>query len=179
MSVDIFGTTINPEIFLYTSIWLLLLTVVLWLIRYFFLRRSLFKLCGVPSSNYNLLATSLIWPKRSIKLRKNRLRGSPGTIYLGKKDKTAYVCQYNPRIFKGRPKVRERYQMLLFMGIVKEQYNLADITGAIRYQDHLENIKFEPTIYKDLLDLQDEYSDAIKEWVAPDKQPLFKREKYT
>ena len=69
--------------------------------------------------------------------------------------------------------------MLLFMGIVKEQYDLVDIKGAIRYQDHLENIKFESSIYKDLMDLQGEYSEAITEWVAPDKQPLFKRDKKT
>lgn len=177
MSVDIFGSTINSETFLYTSIWLLLVAVAAWLIRYFFLRRSLFKLCGVTTSKYNLLSTNLIWPKRSIKLRGNKLHGSPCTIFLEKNGKTAFVCQYNPRIFKGRPKVRERYQMLLFMGIVKEQYDLEDINGSIRYQDHLETITFEPTIYKNLLDLQDEYSKAIKEWIAPDKQPLFKRDK--
>ena len=91
--------------------------------------------------------------------------------------KTAFVCQYNQRDFKRRAKVRERYQMLLFMGMVMEKYKLEDIKGAIRYHDHLEFIKHEPIIYNKLLDLQEEYSEAIQEWVTPDERPLFKRDK--
>lgn len=175
--MDIFGATIKPEIFLYASMSLLLLAISLWLLRHFLLRRALFKLCGVPTSKYSLQATNLIWAKRSTRLGRYKLRGNPGTIFLKKGGRAAYVCRYNPRLFKGRPKVRERYQMLLYMGLVKEQYKLEDIKGAIRYQDHLELINYEPTIYKDLLDLKDEYREAIQEWITPNKQPLFKREK--
>ena len=67
--------------------------------------------------------------------------------------------------------------MLLYMGLVKEQYELKDIKGAIRYQDHLELINYEPNIYKNLLELQNEYHEAIQEWITPNKQPLFKRDK--
>jgi hypothetical protein len=123
------------------------------------------------------VTTNLIWPKRSAKLKRYKLHGNPGTVFLKNGGKAAYVCQYNPRMFNGRPKVRERYQMLLYMGLVKKQYSLEDIQGAIRYQDHLELINYEPIIYKNLLELQDEYNEAIQEWVAPNKQPLFKRDK--
>jgi hypothetical protein len=62
------------------------------------------------------------------------------------------------------------------MGILMENYGLEGIAGAIRYFDHLELIKFEPTVYRNLLDLQEEYSQAIREWTPPNKQPLFKRD---
>lgn len=176
MSVDIFETTISPEVFLYGAICSLLLAVVFWLIRYFLLRRALFRLCGVSSSKYKLLSTNLIWPKRAIILKQENLRGTSGTIFLNKDNKSAYVCQYNPRLFNGRPKVRERYQILLIMGIVKEKYKLKGIQGAIRYFDHLELIKFESTIYRNLLDLQEEYKQAVHEWTPPNAQPLFKRD---
>ena len=176
MSVDILESTISPEVFLYGAIFSLLLAVVLWLIRYFFLRRALFRLCGVPTSKYKLLSTNLIWPKRAIKLKGHNLRGTSGTIFLNKNDKSAYVCQYEPRLFNGRVKVRERYEMLLNMGILKEKYKFEDIKGAIRYFDHLELIKFESTVYRNLVGLQDEYRQAIHEWTPPNKQPLFKRD---
>jgi hypothetical protein len=176
MSVDLFNATVSPEIFLSASIWLFLLAAVLWFIRYFFLRRALFKLFGVSPSKYRLLATNLIWPGRSIKLRKNKLGGTPGTVFLKRTGETACLCQYKPRIFKGRAKVRERYEMLLFMGLMKEKYKLEDIQGAIRYHDHLELFNFEPAIYKNLLNMQNEYREAISEWVPPNKQPLFKRD---
>ena len=66
--------------------------------------------------------------------------------------------------------------MLLFMGLVNEIYKLDSVKGAIKYQDHLEGIKFEPAIYHSLLELKDEYTEAIKEWKAPNTRPLYSRE---
>ena len=130
----------------------------------------------MPTSGYKLLATNLKFPKRSIKLNKNKIQGSPTTLFIKSDGKTAFVCQYIQREFKGRLKVRERYQMLLFMGIAMEKYKLESIVGAIRYYDHLEFINHEPIIYKKLLNLQDEYREAIQEWKAPNDLPLFKRD---
>lgn len=174
---DILGITIETEIIKYCSAGSFLLAIILWIIRSYFIKRSLFKFCGVPTSNYKLLGTSLKFPKHSIKLIKNKIHGTPTTIFMKSNGKTAFVCQYNQRDFKRRAKVRERYQMLLFMGMVMEKYKLEDIKGAIRYHDHLEFIKHEPIIYNKLLDLQEEYSEAIQEWVTPDERPLFKRDK--
>lgn len=149
----------------------------LWLRRYL-IRRRLFKLCGVPTSSYRLLGTSLYWMGLPVKLHKNGLFGTPGTVFLKKNGKSAYVCHFNPRPFNGRVKVRERYQMLLFMGLVLETYTPEKIQGAIHYHDHLEAIKFEPVIYKQLLGLRDEYREATKtkEWKAPNSRPLFNRD---
>lgn len=161
---------------LYAAIGFFALTIVLWLIRSFFVKRALFKLCGVRGSGYRLLGSSLTWPGRAIKLKYKKLRGTPSTVFMKKSGKSAYVCQYNPRMFNGRPKVRERYQMLLFMGITMEEYKLENIKGAIRYNDHLEVIKYDPIIYNKLLGITDEYKQAISEWVTPDSRPLFKRD---
>jgi len=177
MPVDIIGFAINSGIILYATTGLFFLAIALWLARSFFIRRALFKLCGVPTSSYRLLGSNLTWLKRSIKLTKDNLFGTPSTLFLKKNGETAFVCQYNSRNFNGNPKVRERYQILLFMGIIKEQYKLENIKGAIRYNDHLEFIKYESVVYKNLLALQDEYNEAIQEWEAPDIQPLFKRDK--
>lgn len=175
--ITIAGITIDTQIILYAGIGSFLLMILLWMIRSFIIRRALFKLCGVPTSSYRLLGTNLIGLKNPIKLKKNKLRGIPSTIFLKKDGKTAYVCQYNPRDFKGKPKVRERYQMLLFMGIALEEYKLGNVKGAIRFHDHLEPINYEPGIYKKLLNLQNEYNEAIQEWVTPDNRPLFSRDK--
>lgn len=99
------------------------------------------------------------------------------TVFLKKTGKTAYVCNYNPRDYKGRLKVRERYQMLLLMGMVRDDHKLENVKVAIRLHDHLKLIKYEPIIYKKLLDLQDEYNEAIQEWEVSVERPLFKREK--
>ena len=175
--MDIAGYTVETEIILYTTVGLFLSAIFFWMVRSFFIRRALFKLCGVPTSSYRLLGTNLTFPKKTIKLRKERLYGTPSTVFLKKNGKTAYVCQYNPRDFKGKPKVRERYQMLLFMGIAMEECKLDNIKGAIRYHDHLEFIKFDPVIYNKLLELQNEYGKALQEWKAPDDRPLFSRDR--
>ena len=140
------------------------------------IRRTLFKLCGVPTSSYRLVGSSLVWPSRPVKLTKDNLSGVPSSVFLKKNGKTAYVCQYNPRNFNGRAKVRERYQVLLLMGMVLEKYKPENIKGAVCYQDHLEPMKYEPVIFKQLIDLQNEYKEAIKEWETPDTRPLFNRD---
>lgn len=66
--------------------------------------------------------------------------------------------------------------MLLYMGLIKEMYKLENIQGAIHYQDHLEVINYEAVIYQQLLDLREEYVNAIKEWKAPNVRPLFSRD---
>jgi hypothetical protein len=150
--------------------------IILWWLRNILLKRALRRLCGVPLSGYRLLGTNLIWPKRPIMLKKDSLYGIPSTVFLKNDGKTAYVCQYNPRLFNGRVKVRERYQVLLLMGLTMEKLKPGVIQGAIRYQDHLELIKYEPDIYKQLLGLQDEYREAIHEWAPPNVRPLFNRD---
>ncbi len=167
---------IESEIIIYTSTGLFLLAMALWIVRSFFIKLALFKLCGVPTSSYHLKGTNLIWSKHSIKLTKNKLYGNPSTIFKEKNGKSVYVCQYNPRGFKGMPKVRERYQMLLFMGIAMDKFKTESVEGAIRYHDHLEFIKYDPIIYKKLLNLEVEYKEATQEWKAPDERPLFKRD---
>ena len=169
---DILGITIETKFIKYCSEGFFLLAIILWIIRSYFIRHKLFELFGVPTSGYKLLATNLKFPKRSIKLNKNKIQASPSTIFIKSNGKTAFVCQYNQRDFKGRVKVRERYQLLLSMGMTMEKYKLENIKGSIRYHDHLEIIKYEPTIYNNLLDLQREYNEAIQEWVTPDERPL-------
>ena len=150
---------------------------ILWWLRNILLKRTLFKLCGVPRSEYRLLGTNLIWPIHTIRLSHNNLVGIPSAVFLKKDGKACYVCQYNPRYFNGRIKVRERYQMLLLMGLIQEEYEFEAVQGAILYnRDHLELIKYEPVVYKQLLDLQDEYNQAIQEWVPPNVRPLFNRD---
>lgn len=174
--VDIAGLTFSSKDIGIIAAGLFGLAITLWLIRGFLLQRTLFKLCGVPTSSYKLMGSTLLWPGRPIKLVNDNLHGTPSSVFLKKDGKTAYVCQYNPRDFKGRVKVRERYQMLLFMGMVMEKYKPDKMKGAISYRDHLEFIMYEPVIYNQLLKLQDEYNEAIQDWVAPNIQPLFNRE---
>lgn len=174
---EIVGITLDKDLISYTSIGSFLTAITLLVARYISIRHALFKFCEASISNYRLIGTNLSWLKRSMKLRKDKLYGNPGTVFVKKNGKTAYLCQYNPRTFNGRPKVRERYQMLLLMGIAMEEFQTENIKGAIRYRDHLEPIKYEPVIYKKLLALQEEFNEAIQEWEAPDNQPLFKRDK--
>lgn len=176
--VDIAGLTLSE-----THIWQIAgvsfgLALFLMWTRRVLIKRKLFKLCGVPTSSYRLLGTTLFWLGHPVRLQKNYLTGTPGTVFLKKNGKSAYICHFNPRMFNGRVKVRERYQMTLFMGLVNELYKPDKISGAIHYRDHLETIKFEPVIYRQLLDIRDEYREAIQEWQAPNPRPLFNREQH-
>lgn len=178
VSVDIAGLTLNQS-----QVWQIAgasfcLAIFLFWARRLLLKRKLFNLYGVPTSSYRLIGSTLLRFGHPLKLDKNSLVGTPGTVFLKKNGKSAYVCHFNPRIFNGRVKVRERYQMLLFMGLVNEIYQPDKISGAIRFQDHLEVIKYEPVIYRQLLDMRDEYRDAIEEWQAPNSRPLFNRDQH-
>lgn len=175
VSVEFAGLTLHqPQMELIAAGAFGLALLLLWL-RRFLVKRRLFKLCGVPTSSYRLLGTTLLGFGRPVKLRSHDLNGIPSTVFLKKNGKSAYVCHFNPRFFKGRVKVRERYQMLLFMGLVKERFRPEKVQGAICYQDHLEGIAFEPAIYQQLLDMRDEFSIAVDKWEAPNPRPLFNR----
>lgn len=174
--MDITGITLNEyQLWQLTGITLGLAMCLLWLKR-MLLKRKVFKLCGVPPSSYRLLGTTLYWLGHPVKFKKHGLIGYPSTLFVSKKEKSAYICHFNPRYFNGRVKVRERYQMLLLMGLAMDILNLDKIQAAIHYQDHLEKIRYEPDIYEQLLGLRQEYKDAIKEWKAPNIRPLFNRD---
>lgn len=149
----------------------------LWL-RRILQKRRLFKLCGVPASAYRLLGTSLYRLGQPVNLQKHGLRACPSTVFQGKNKKSGYICHFNPRMFNGRVKVRERYQMLLIMGLAMETLNLDDIQAAIHYRDHLEAIQFEPETYKQLVEMRQEYVEAVKKWTAPNARPLFNRNQH-
>lgn len=168
-------TLTQPQVWLISGAAFGLAIFLLWL-RRLLLRRKLFRICGVSTSDYRLVGTTLLWFGHPVRLQKPGLRGRPSTFFLSRNRKSAYICHFNPRFFNGRVKVRERYQMLLYMGLAMDIFKLETIQAAIHYQDHLEAIHYEPDIYQQLLDLRQEYHDAIKEWNAPNVRPLFNRD---
>ena len=138
-------------------------------------RRSAFRLFDLSARQFRLLGTDIAGSTRPLYLRFKQLVGAPDAGFISRDKQQGFIGEYKSRDYKGYVKHRERYQVILYMGMLKNRYGLAQVSGAIRYRDHLEPITFDPSLFDQLLALQAEYRSVIQGWQIQNDKPLYQR----
>jgi len=137
-----------------------------------YLDQPVFKLFSLSSSNYRLVGTDIGGRTDHAYLRSGPLGGVPDALFVNKRKRHGFIGEYKSRQNKGRPSLREKYQVILYMGMAMEKYGLIEIKGAIRYRENIVPVLFDASLYQRLRNLEGEVLLAKKKWIPLDTRPL-------
>lgn len=153
---------------------LLLLGVAHWARRIHSVRK-ICRLFELNPADYRLLGTDLNTWLPTCKLRLSGLSGIPDAAFIQLKQGAGFIGEYKSRRHKGFVKRYERYQTILYMGLLKEKYRLNHVIGAIRFADHCVAIPFDEHLYQQLLELRSEYRKSRRQGIPLESRPLHLR----
>jgi hypothetical protein len=108
-------------------------------------------------------------------LRHKRIVGAADAVFVSRRGRDGIVGEYKSRHHRGFIRRRERYQVTLYMGLLKRSRGLETVNAVIRYADRCVPVSFDEALFNDLLALAPEYQKARARWRAPDPTPLHQR----
>lgn len=112
--------------------------------------------------DYVLIGCDLNRQKIKLKLSHAGCFGLPDCVFKSRKGKEIIIGEYKSRKFKGFVRLREYYQVILYMGIAGSRFPGYKILGRIRFSDQLIHIDFSADVYEALLDLKYEAERVIE-----------------
>ncbi|MBW8191293.1 hypothetical protein K0504_09615 [Neiella marina] len=113
--------------------------------------------------------------KKAAYIAKKGICGAPDALFFDLLRLRFFVGEFKSRRYSGSVSHRERYQVLLYTGLVRRWYWPRSI-GVIAYGcGHVESVKFDATTYRKLLQLKPEVSQSMRHWKAVDNRPLHQR----
>jgi hypothetical protein len=137
--------------------------------------RPIFDLFMISPNDYRLIGADIGGSRKTIYLGNQEVVGAPDAAFLHRHSPRGHVGEYKSRTYGGRCYQRERYQITLYMGFLKEQYGLFAVTGTIRYSDQSFAIAFDEQLFERLKALVPEVRQAQSREVPPNAIPLHKR----
>lgn len=73
------------------------------------------------------------------------------------------------------PTLYERYQLILYMGLLQKRFPNHQIQGCVRYRNQVVTIPYEQFVYDALIHLVDEYRRCRAKKKVVDHRPLHRR----
>jgi len=120
-------------------------------------RYPVHNLFGVNIKRYQLIGSDVGGSTNQVTLRNKLVIGSPDALFKCKSAKKYIIGEFKSRRYRNHVKKRERYQVILYTGVAREQYRTNDIEGVIRYKDRTVSVPFCEDTYRWLLGLVPEY----------------------
>lgn len=117
-------------------------------------RLRIYTLFGLSVFRYRLISADMGKVGRKKIYRGRDLTGAPDVVFADRLKPRIIVCEYKSRLAKNRVKKRERYQVVLYIGLLQEIYPRHRIEGRLRYRDKVVDIGFDPQLYSWLLSLK-------------------------
>jgi hypothetical protein len=126
-------------------------------------------------SDFRVVGADMGQAQKPIYLRADGLMGGPDALFHSSSRNHWVVGEYKSRRYNGRIKPYERYQVILYTGMVRRSKRTSNVNGALRYTDKLVPVPFDDELYRRLVGLIPEFQVATKKWKAPDNRPLHQR----
>lgn len=145
-----------------------------WLIGAFRARQRVYALFEINPKDYRLLASDL-GGRKPLYLRYGRIVGAADAVFVSRRGHDGIIGEYKIRQHRGFVRRRERYQVTLYQGMLKQQRNLTTVTGVIRFADATVSVRFDDDLFTRLVELEPEYRTARKRWRTPNPTPLHAR----
>lgn len=136
--------------------------------------QDLLGLFGLPG-DYRVIGTDLGGSKDQLYLRADGLTGAPDVAFFSSRRDHWVAGEYKSRKYRGQVRPHERYQVVLYIGMLRSQFRTQKVTGAIRYRDRYIEIHFDPELYRKLVNMAPELIQAEKTWRPPNKKPVEER----
>ena len=121
--------------------------------------REVHRLFGLDPRTWHLVACDIGGHQKSGEALFHagaRIAGRPDALFRGPGGQWV-VGEYKHRAYRGRVRARERYQVLLYMGIVREVHRTNQVRGLIRYRDRMIEIHWDEPLWRWLLRCAERY----------------------
>ncbi|WP_213664409.1 hypothetical protein [Stutzerimonas stutzeri] len=130
----------------------------------------------LDSGRYKLLGTDLgAQEVGSIFLSYAGVNGKPDAIFEDRKKPCIIVGEHKARKYKAGVRLREFYQVVLYMGIARRKWPRHDVKGLISFDDKVVWVDFDSHVFQALLDLKPEAIEGLRSGKASNPTPLHRR----
>lgn len=120
---------------------------------------------------WQLLGADIGGHERPAHLRAFGLVGTPDVL-ASSGGRRMHVGDYKNRRYRGKVRDYERYQLLLYTGMVRHIYGTKDVTASIAYKDRVVEIPWDSKTFDALIGLRPEYRESTRHWRAVNPVPL-------
>jgi hypothetical protein len=145
-----------------------------WLIGVQSAQREVYEVFNVDPQRFRLVGSDL-GGRRPMYLRMGNLVGAPDAAFRSRRDKHGVIGEFKSRRYRGFIRRRERYQCILYMGMLKHCYRLHSVSAVLRFADQCVDIPYDEMLFNHLVAIGPELQQARKRWKAPNPQPLHQR----
>ncbi|HDS1721490.1 hypothetical protein NPS53_08275 [Pseudomonas putida] len=130
---------------------------------------------GVSAATHKLLSTDLGKGTGRIKLALHGINGIPDAVFEAKASAHILVGEFKSRKYRNRVKAYELYQIMLYMGHLRDKYPKHKVTGCLAYADGKVSVQFDSELYAALIALKGEFWETLKNRRPVNPTPLHKR----
>lgn len=172
---------------LFLAVTLLLLVLFVWL-RHSFSNKdlddhwvisssghSLYDQLAISSHEYRIIGHDLDGRGKTIQISAFGIMGKPDVVAEHRRKKRLRVYDLKSRNYRGQMTDYERFQMTLYIGILKALHPDFEVEGFIRYRDKLVRVFYSHQLFLSLIDLRSEAIRSIHRWKPVNKTPLLAR----
>ncbi|MFG8752417.1 hypothetical protein ACEPU1_29325 [Pseudomonas aeruginosa] len=132
---------------------------------------------GVRESTHRLISTDLGNSKGRIKLSRFGINGIADAVFESVNGNEILVGEFKSRKYRGKVKLSEFYQLMMYIGHIKALYPNHTVLGCLAYADSRVQVNFDPAVYESLVGLREEYWLTVRYKRVADSRPLHKRMK--
>ena len=132
---------------------------------------------GVRESTHRLISTDLGNSKGRIKLSRVGINGIADAVFESVNGNEILVGEFKSRKYRGKVKLSEFYQLMMYIGHIKALYPNHTVLGCLAYADSRVQVNFDPAVYESLVGLREEYWLTVRYKRVADSRPLHKRMK--
>jgi hypothetical protein len=148
---------------------------------YFLKKKSasseLYSQFGIRESTHKILSTDLGQSASRIRLSRFGINGIADAVFKAVSRKEILVGEFKSRKYRGVVKLYEFYQVMLYMGHLRDKYPDHEVKGCLAYADGMVTVFFDQDVYQALVNLRGEYWASVKKRGPVNTIPLHKRVK--
>lgn len=125
---------------------------------------------------YKLLGTDLgSQDVGSIFLSFAGVNGKPDAVFEDRKKPCIIIGEHKARKYKTGVRLREYYQVVLYMGIARRKWASHEVKGCLSFDDKVVWVDFDNHVFQALIDLKPEAIEGIIRGKARNPTPLHRR----
>lgn len=136
---------------------------------------QIFSLFKLSPANYELVSSDLGKGHPRRRVGGFGLGGEPDAIFKGKSTGQIVVGEYKNRKYKGTVRLREFFQVQLYLGLARVNFDSQNVVGILAFNDGLVQIAYDQEVFQALVGLRGEALTSLKNKRALDKRPLNRR----
>jgi hypothetical protein len=124
---------------------------------------------------YKLVGSDLGERDSTVRLSFNGVNGAPDAVFEDRKKARIIVGEHKARKHRHGVRLREYYQIMLYIGMARRRWHSHEVVGLISFTDKVVWINFDESVFSALVGLKAEAIESIRSRRALNPKPLHKR----